>query len=649
MSIIWSKQESDAIIEGIKADPSALRMKVENMYQAWLTHVQLKRNKKRNQLKKLFPTPEKLWKIYSRVIWKYMQLFMSINTLDWMDVSFISRWTDIRAQEAWNNANKVAKNDYETMDKFDLDTLSSWNIWITWNAVEVFTWYDEVEDQPIACTVDPLAVVPDPQDWSSREVKRFIWFEERFEFWELRADDEKNGWSLMNTHLIMKWATSTEVNLNKQARDSSQGYNTMVWDDEIADILTVFIKYNWRKYYTKWANSRTLLISITEVEPRTKAQKKDISRVKFPVIVKRAKPIFWSWFGISIFDETEQYQDNESILLNLEMILARKNAMWADRYINTKKIDIKSMNQKKPWGRNVPVKLKDDENMNNAVWMEPLETNWQMPQLMRQTLKQGLQEETGLSSIAFGVSPEWNQTKAEINSLTKNINQLLSYSNTLMMKEEKLWWELWYEYYVYNLPSSSKKYVTLTKWQGISDNFEFKRSDFLLDYPVIVKVVSKAEEENKKNKRFARRSVMIWTVLANLKQWTHAFNEYMRNYMSDGWFERDEYMQYFDYTPSETRALQWLNLLNAFQEKPNSPEQWEDYQSFINIYSLAKDSPAKQEIIDEYMNAYMWEQLNNPAPQEMWKVDKMGQAQAWNIVASELSENNSSEAVGANV
>jgi hypothetical protein len=96
-----------------------------------LTHVQLKRNKKRNQLKKLFPTPEKLGKIYSRVIWKYMQLFMSINTLDGMDVTFISKGTDIRSQEAGNNAGKTAQYDYEAMDKFDIETLSSWNIGLT--------------------------------------------------------------------------------------------------------------------------------------------------------------------------------------------------------------------------------------------------------------------------------------------------------------------------------------------------------------------------------------------------------------------------------------------------------------------------------------------------------------------------------------
>lgn len=641
MPITWNKQESDAIIEDIKANPSALKMQVEKYYQNGRDHVILKRNKKRNQLKKLFPTPEKLGKIYSRVIWKYMQLFMAINVLDWTDVYFTSKGTDIRAQEAGNNANKVAQYDYEAMDKFDIETLTTWFIWLLGVSVEAFIGWDDVEEQPIVTAVDPLAVVPDPQDWSSREVKRFIWFDERFEYWDLKYDE-----NLFDTHLIIKWSVSEEVNLNKQARDSSQGYNSMLSDDEVVDIFTCFIKFKWRKYYTKWANNRTLLISIAEVEPRTKAQKKDISRVKFPVVIKRAKPIFWSWFGVSVMDETEQYQDNESILLNLEMILARKNAMWADRYINSKKIDIKSLNGKKPWGRNVPVKLDEWENMNNAVWMEPLETSGQMPQLMRWELKRGLQEETWISSIAFGVSPEWNQTKWEIQSLTRNINQLLSYSNTLMMKEEKLWWEIWYEYYVYNLPATSKKYVTLTKWQGLSDNFEFKRSDFLLDYPVVVRVTSKSEEEKKRNKRFAKRSMMAGTVLANLKKWSHSFNQYMRKYMEDGGFDKDEYMTYFDYSPSEIRALQGLDLLNAFEEKPSSPEKWEDYQTFINIYSLAKDSKAKQDIITEYTNAYLWEQLNQPTPEEMGQVDKMGQAQMWNLVASEVSAENSSESVG---
>ena len=571
-----------------------------------------------------------------------MKLFMAINVLDWVDVFFNHKWEDIRSAEASNNANKVAKSDYETMDKFDIETLSYWNIGLLWNAVEAFVWWDEIEEQPIAKTIDPLTVIPDPQDWSCRDVKRFIGFEERFELWELRYDSD-----ILNPHLIIPWSVSQEVELNKQARDSAWGYNTSYWDTEIADVFTCFIKYQWRKYYTQWANSRSLLIKIFECEPKTKSQKKDISRVKFPVVVKRANPIFWNWFWVSIMDETEQYQDNESILLNLEMILARKNAMWADRYINTKKIDIKSMNQKKPWGRNVPVKLDDNENMNNAVWMEPLETSGQMPSLMRSTLKQGLQEETGISSIAFWVSPEWNQTKWEIQSLTRNINQLLSYSNTLMVKEEKVWWEIWYEYYVYNLPATSKKYITLTKWAGLSDNFEFKRSDFLLDYPVLVKVVSKSEEEKKRNKRFAKRGMMAWTVLANLKKWSHSFNEYMRKYMEDWGFERDEYMVYFDYTPSEIRALQWLELLNAFEEEPTAPEEWEDYQTFLNIYSLAKDSPAKQKIIEKYMNAYMWSQLNNPAPEEMGKVDKMGQAQLWNMVASETSAENNTETVWA--
>lgn len=645
MPIKWNKQESDSLIEDIILHPDALKIQVEKMYQRWMSHINLKRIKKRQQLKKLFPTPEKLGKIYSRVIWKYMQLFMSINTLDGTDVSFISKWTDIRSQEAWNNANKVAEYDYEAMDKFDSDVINSRNIGLLWIWIEAFIWFDEVEDQPITTTLDPLWVIPDTQDWNSRDVKRFIWFEERFELWELRADSKKEWWNLMDTHLIIPWSASMEINLNKQARDSAEWYNSMLSDEEIADIFCCFIKFKGRKYYTKWANNRTLLLLIKEVEPRTKAQRKDIARVKFPVVIKRAKPIFGSWFGVSVIDETEQYQDNESILLNLEMILARKNAMWADRYINSKKIDVKSMNQKKPWGRNIPVKLTEDESMNNAVWMEPLETNWEMPQLMRQTLKQWLQEETWLSSISFGVSPEWSQTKSEIQSLTKNINQLLSYSNTLMMKEEKFWWELWYEYYVYNLPATSRKYITITKWQWISDNFEFKRSDFLLDYPVIVTVVSRSEEEKKKEKRFARRSVMIWTVLANLKKGSHAFNEYMRQYMNDGWFTRDEYMVYFDYTTSETRALQWLSLLNAFQEKPNSPEDGEDYQTFLNIYSLAKDSQAKEDIISEYTEAFIWQQVNNPAPEETGEVDKMWQAQAWNAVTSELWANAQSESV----
>jgi hypothetical protein len=47
----------------------------------------------------------------------------------------------------------------------------------------------------------------------------------------------------MKTHLIMAGSSSTEINLNQQARDNSQGYNTMIADEEISDTLTAFIKF----------------------------------------------------------------------------------------------------------------------------------------------------------------------------------------------------------------------------------------------------------------------------------------------------------------------------------------------------------------------------------------------------------------------
>ena len=623
-------------IESIKKNPTSLRKQVENEYAKWLDHVTNQRVAKRKVNDKLLKQPSKQGQVISRSLWRYMKLWMSINVLDWILVEFTPMWENISSEIA-ENTNRVAKADYKTMDMFNIDWQVKWNVGLLWLWVKVFSGWDKLDKVPVAQSVDPLAVIPDPQYMNAKDM-RFIWFEQRSNIYSLTEED----WYFWVDEIIRrKWEVSQEVQDNQDAIFNANNYPVTIADDYMIDIYNHYIYFKWKKYLTTWVWNRKILIKIVEILPKTKAEKRDPRKIKYPVEFFRSNPILWLFFGASFWDEIGQYADAETVLDNLELILARKIAMWDDRFINTSIIDIKTLQSKIPWGRLIPVKLGQNENINNSIFTVPQENPWTQPQIVSQKLSQKQEETTAISNVAFWMSPQGNQTKSEINTLQQNMNGLLSYSVTMLMESEKRIWELWYWYYVFNLHPNSKKFISLTKWSWIRDQFNFKKSEFIIDAPVDVEVKSKAQEKIKKEKKFARFQIIMWTILPNTEPWSYAFNEIMREYMTLWDLERDQILKYIPYSIDEITALEWLVLLEGW-EKPAWPKEWQDFNTFINYYSNAKDSDNKNEVIQEFIDAQKGiqtfektQKLLWGVPEEWGQIDSIAQGQVWNMIAQE--------------
>lgn len=627
------------IVEKLKENYEGLKKQVQKEYELGINYVATQRSQKRNLHNKLIQQPEKVGKVYSRLFWRYMKLHMAINILDGIVVEFTPRGSNnFESAEVSSKTNKVAEYDYEAMEMFMIDFQLKWDIWFLWLGCKVLKGWDSIDKQPEADVLDPLTIVPDPQNWIWSDM-RFVWFEQRENIYSLREED---GFFDVQAIIERKWETSMEVDENKSSRENAHAYSVTIADDGIIDLYYHYVYFQGRKFLTVWAWGRNILVKIVELKAKTKAEKRDPRKIKYPVYLYRANPVPWLFFWISLWDEVGQYQDVETILDNLEMILARKNAMWEDRFVNTSVVDMKTFQRKKPWGRYIPVKLEEWENISNSIFTVQNDNPWQLPEYVNQKIRNKAQETTWMSDMAFGVSPQWDQTKWEIKTLQENLNQFLSYMTTNVMKAEKSFWEWWYAYYVYNLHPNSKKFVVLTKWTWIADQYVFKKNEFILDTPVIVKVKSKAQEKIRKEKMFARMQMIMGTVLPNLKPWSFAFNEMMRKYLEYGGLERDEVMTYMWYNGDEIEALDGLDLINMWI-KPNSPEEWEDYETYIRVYSLWKDSKIKSEIIDEYVEALKVQNklLRSgqawlpPVPEEWGQVDAQAKAQVWNMIAQE--------------
>lgn len=632
---------SNAIIEQIIKDPTKIQKEVDSQYIKWYAHVLSQRNSKRELHKRLLPQPIKAWFTKSRLLWRYMKIWMSLNVLDGIIVNF-TPMGGVTSHEVANNVNKTAKYDYKAMGLFNIDFQLKWHIGLFGLWCKLLPGWDSISNKPIADVADPLTIIPDPQNWIWSDM-RYIWFTKRMNIYHLSKED---GYiNIEEIKHFSRGCTSTDIDLDRAALLNSQDYEVDVSADGMVDIYYHYMTYAGRKYLTAWMKDRKILVKIHELKPKTKEQKADPRKIKFPVVLFRSDPIPGLFFGASIWDQIGQYQNVEEILDNLEIVIARKNAMGEDKIINTSVIDIKNFQRKQIWGRVIPAKLEAWERVSDSIFTLPVDNVGQFPQYINEKVKSKPGEVTWYSDIAFGISPDGNQTKWEIAALQENLNQFLSYSKTLIMHSEIEFWDMWYSFYVYNLSAKSTKHIAISKGNGPADLYEFKKSDFILDVPVIVEVKSKADEDSRKERMFARMQMIMGTLLPNMEKWSHPYNELLRRYLEYGQLERDEVMKYVWYSVDEIDALDGLELLNHEDpQKPRSPEEGDDPKAFILIYSLAKKSQVQRDIIEEYID--FERQIKKSAmlggmPMEWtpWEADQMAQAQVWNMISQESKNN----------
>ena len=145
---------------------------------------------------------------------------------------------------------------------------------------------------------------------------------------------------------------------------------------------------------------------------------------------------------------------------------------------------------------------------------------------MKAELNSLAEQNTGAGAIAFGQSFGGEQTKAEIQTLQQNSNQLLSYVAGNYLRGQKEYWEAHYRAYCLYMGKKQKKRISLFE-DGSPYVANLSRADFVTDGKVSVYVSSRAQENAKKEKSFAKLVSISNLYIANLKQ-GYAMNSFLR-------------------------------------------------------------------------------------------------------------------------
>ncbi len=607
---------------------SALRAQVNREYEMWFNHIRSIRDAKRDVIEKLLPEYVEWQPLKMTLLWKNLQLENSLFLNDDLDVQFT--WEDwVISREVMANANLAASFDNEELGLYYVREKIVNDCALYGLSATVIDGFDDEEIAPIVDSISPLSIIPDPKCWQDSKM-RFIWFERR-----LSADSVRNS-PLYDVKDVSQLVTySQELDKDERARNSASWATDVVDNEWMVDIYDHFLVYDGKKWLTTWIDSRQTLIRCVEIEPLTKAELLKPTKVTFPIQLHRRKPKPWSFIGVSIADEVLQFQDNISILSNLQLIQARQAALWPDKFIDQNLgVDVAKLAEKKPGGRYIPVRTQTG-NVWASIFTEQPTNPSQFPFQIKNELNSFMEWTTGVSSIAFGQSISGSQTKAEIQTLQQNTNQILGWIGSNYLRGQKEFWKAWYKSYSLNMWSKDKKNIALfQEWKALSR--QLSKKDFISEGKIQVFVVSKQNEDAQNQKDVARLLSVANLYIANMKQGSYGFNEFLRKIGDKLWVKWFDSHLYIEETPDEIDAKSKLGLLNkdVYDEEAFTPQPWQDLRTYIAIYKQALDTPAKFRAVRDY--TLKLEETKDIGMQPQWQSDSTTWAMAMNMVNSEL-------------
>ena len=195
-----------------------------------------------------------------------------------------------------------------------------------------------------------------------------------------------------------------------------------------------------------------------------------------PVLLNYYDPVRGNPFGTSICDKVEDKQNAKSILANLSLMKAKREATGGDFLVNSRLIKNKEELQKKTFDQRY---LFIDEN---EIGTQPIQNAmYELPQSQIKTdvwnmmswLENEAKYDSKIDSLQQGIMPDKSMTKAESQQIQANANMQLSVKNTIKQWFYRDYYFQRWRGYLENLKDSEKKRVLL--------NADFERTGVTLE------------------------------------------------------------------------------------------------------------------------------------------------------------------------
>lgn len=501
-------------------------------------------------------------------------------------------WADVA-----ENTNKVFEANYKSMalrmkkgKAQDDDTL----YWVWCLAVD---WWNDYNQEPIVSYIDSRLTFPDPSnsEWNNM---RFFGTLLKRSIYELESDDAYDKDRVTLVRLLRN------EELEKLAR-AEWNTNWDVWDDLISiyNHITIF-KAKWDehyyKYLTTWDATRTKLLRCVKMKALSEEEKADPSKITLWVTLYRWVPIPWQYNGASAIDEVWPYQELETLITNLQVEQALRNVVWGKTIIDSELgIDENDYASMSPWEVIIANRIMwSQTNVQNGIYKEQPEPVSNSVDNVLARLDRLWQEATLQNSLLQWQSLGWNQTKAEVQTIQQNTNQILSWiASEYMESSINLWTDI-YRSYVANMSSQRVKKISLLSNDWFADSYGFKKWEFIAKWDIAINIKSKSQENIRNKQDFAIMLSLDASISSTFAPDSAQFKNWKRTLLDKSWINGLKGEDIYGYTQDERTAYANLALLNNNIELKTKPQPWEDHEVYINIYRFWVPTEARDKAIE---------------------------------------------------
>lgn len=506
------------MVDLTQEDKDKLLAQIDREYQEWFDYVVNKRSQYRDRVIRRNKQSKDVNKININMVANAIDTLIASSYTDWLTVNFASADGRISADKA-DNLNYMAEFDNNEQDYQQLYYQKEqdryfFGVWIRYR----YGW-DDVRKMPKFMVINPLSWIPDPIPSQTGSFDgswyRYHWFEFTTTIMDLMADGsydremlDKVVWSYFSDENRENWnayATAYNYVMPSCCDDLKTNFSL--------DVYHHFTNFNGKKYIVTLTNARRTLLRVKELKPILNEEKKNPNIIEFPIALNYWKPRRNDPFGESVCDKLDDKQIAKTILFNLNIIKAKKEALGGDFIWNSRLIKNKDdiLKPTQNW-RNIFVDTV--ENLAN-VWMEIPRSQIKADSInMIQALDNEAMLDTNIDTLQQGIVSWWRTTATESQIAQANSNIIWLLNNKVNAWGDKRFrFERW-KWYQENFSEVDKKSVVIVSNFEVK-SFELSKDDFFTKQIPHIILWTKADLQSKNEKEQIFWDKYLWMMMNN--------------------------------------------------------------------------------------------------------------------------------------
>lgn len=597
-------------------DHEELLAQIKSEYELWYQYIRPWRERYRKRLLKWMPSDKADGKITINMIANAIDTKIAQSFTNWVKAMFISRAWWIWEEQA-SNLNAVA--DFDTTEtsfqqiKYQIYQDSEFfGLWI----LEQF-WWDSIESKNKYKCLSPLSYIPDPLptqtgqfDWQNH---RFFWFTVRSYIMSMvpryKKDKMDKYFKYRYDKLPENRTPSKDSDIDDQltrdayARKWGLGIitcDTLRSKNRSENLYCHYTIWNGKKVIVKCDMMFGFVFEIIEIKPVLKEEKLDPMKVPRPITLMFSDPQRNQPCGASMCDKLEDKQNGKSILANLNIIKAKREALGGDFLVNSRLIKNKDEFKKKtsePRYFFLDEETIGTQDIRNAMAELPQSQIKTDTFNMINFLDNEARVDSKIDQQAQGLVSDKTMTNGEVQTVQANANQFLGKESEIRNWFWSEFYKKWLRWYLEHFKEWNEKFMTLSdnfQWKGMS----LKKDEFLFGQSPYIKVASVdyINAQNEKHKSYL--NYLYPQIVADPEMPVVCKNIFKRLVHRVNGLQDNVISSFMKYDPNELQAIEYVNMLNVWYkptslfDNPNA-----DLFTYWLYIQKADDSKEKDEVL----------------------------------------------------